>query len=337
MRLPNGGRGRFAAALTAGALLLAGCGDAALPTPQPRPTAETVPVLTGTQLGTIVDRVVTGVNAADGERDATALAQFSDGPALVQRSAAYTMLERNPQLSPLTPIGTERLQDVVPLEGQWPRALLTVTRRDDADSIPMLLVLTQQAPRDPYKLSAYVPMVSGAALPRTAPIRDGVQTRLLGAGGGLKMSPREAIDLYAAVLGQGAEVPGGDQISPSPLTDAVVRAQDDTRTLLTVTCPECFNVTIDDRATGRLWTFDTLDGGALLIGEISQDTAIVSEQGFVTDLGPEVQAMSGVARITNESTQNRMIMVAINIPSARAESQLTVVGGSSALISASAS
>lgn len=318
-------------------LALAGCGDSTLPRPSPRPTSEVVPVLTSAQLSEVVTRVIEGIADADAKRDATALAQFADGPALTERAAAYSMLAKNPQLTVLTPIGAERLQDVVPQDGQWPRSLLTVTRRDAADTLPMLLVLTQHGPREQYKLTAYVPMIGGASLPRTAAIRDGVQTRRMGDGAGLKVAPRDALDLYAALLTSGPAVPRAELIGPSPLTEAIVKGQDETRNLLTVTCPGCFTVTIDNQSTGRLWTFDTTDAGALVIGEIDQQTAIAAQSGFVTDLGPEVQALAGVAKITKESQQTRTIMVALTVPPGKADGPVTVVGGSSVLISATAS
>lgn len=316
---------------------LAACGQPGLPQPSARPTSEVVPVLTSSQLDAVITRVVDGVAAADASKDPAALAQFADGPALSGRTAAYTMLAKNPSLNVLRPIGDERLQDVIPLDGQWPRSLLTVTRRDDTDTLPMLLVLTQRSPREQYKLTASVPMVSGATLPRTAAVRDGVNTRRMGDRDGLTLAPREAADLYAAILTQGTGVPRADLFGPSPLTDAVLKQENDTRTLLTVTCPNCFTVSIDNRATGRLWTFGTLDEGALVIAEISQDTVIESKNGFTTDLGPEVQALAGISRITSKSTQSQQIVVALNIPPAESQTPATVVAGSSALVAATAS
>lgn len=331
---------RLAGCALAALLALSACGEAPLPKPSPRPSNEVVPIVTSQQLDKAVKRVVDGVNAADAEKDAKALAKVADGPALAERTAAYAMLGKNPSLKLLTPLGQSRLQDVVPADQGWPRSVLVVTQVDPKDTLPQLLVLTQATPREEYKLSAYVPMIGGATLPDTAPIRDGVSVRRLGEANSLTMSPRSALNLFAASVATTATpttVPGADQISKNALSDAITKAQHDDRQVLTVACKDCFEVDFQVAPTGRQWSFNTSDGGALVVGELQQKTTLVSQNGYTTPVSEQVKALSGAGQVTKRSTQTMMIMTGMYLPPATAKKPISVVAGQTMLVAADVS
>lgn len=328
---------RLAVAMLAIAGLLAGCGEPALPQPSPRPTSETVPVLSSAQVDAALKQITETVTKADETRDAALLGTVAEGPALTMRTAAYSMLAKNPQLPLLSPIGAERLQDAVPTDQAWPRTVLVVTRVNDQDTLPKLLVLTQHSPRDQYKLNAAVAMIGGAQLPLTNTIRDGVAVRRVGDAADLTLSARAALDLYASVLTQGTTAPDAAKIAPSPLTDRIAQANGQTVNLLTVACPGCFTVTTSYSAPGTMWAFETADGGSLVVGEIIQETKIVSQNGYQTDLSPEVQALTGVQKITKESSETRVIMVGLSVPPSGADQAVQVVAGEERLTAATAS
>ncbi len=329
-------RALVASVLLAGGLALSGCADAELPTPQPRPTSEQVPVMSAAQVDAVLDRVVTGVALADTSHDAQILGEVADGPALSTRSARYQMVTKDPSLPAPAAIGGEQLQVVVPAAQDWPRSILVVTRRDAQDTLPQLLVLTQPTPRAQYKLTANVAMLGGATLPLTEPVRVGVPVRRAGQSDGLAIAPRPALDLYAAILNQ-SNPQGAEAIAGSPLTQALIQAQDAVRNNLTVACQGCFTVAFDDRATGTMWSFDTSDGGTLVIGEVVQNAKLVSQQGFQQQLTPEAVALSGVASITKEATLTRTILVGLHIPAKSADQPVNVVAGQDWLTSVNAS
>ncbi len=332
-----GSRRRYAAALAVAVTVLAGCSQQGLPQPSPRPSTEAVPVLSSGQLDTVIERVTDTVARADAAKDATLLATVADGPALAERTAAYTALAKNPELKLLAPVGAEQLQDVVPREQDWPRTAIVVTRQNAQDTLPQLLVLTQRAPRELYKLTADVPMLGGAQLPLTDPIRDGVGVRRAGDGSGLLMSPRAALDLYASVLTQGTSAPDATKITASSLTEVLLTSHEAQVKLLTVSCPNCFKVTTTVSNAGDLWAFDTADGGALVVGQLNENTTIEALNGFSTTLSPEAQALTGVQKITKQLTQTRMIMVGIYVPTSQSKDPISVVAGQNLITAATAS
>lgn len=320
-------------------LLLAtvtGCSAVALPQPSPRPTSEVVPVLAGSQLDTILDRIVKGIAVADGRRDTELLAQYADGTVMSTRAARYEMLTKNPTLPGPTPVGGELLQAAVPTAADWPRSVLVVTRDGEADPLPELLVLTQRTPRAPYLLSAVMSMQPGATMPRTAPIRQGVTVRGIEDSTGVAMAPRQALDFYAAVLGQ-AGPPGADRMAGSRLTDQIVGQQEDIRKRLTVDCAGCFEVTFSDHSTGVLWAFDDADGGTIVLGELAQDLTLVAHEGYQQPLPEDAQALSGISTVTKQMTQTRLILVALAIPAATSQEPIQVVAGQDWVTSVTAS
>ena len=112
------------------------------------------------------------------------------------------MKQRDAALDFAVPLGTERLQDVVPAEQEWPRTVVTVTRQSEEDKAPDLLVLTQATARDPYQLVAYTEMAGGATLPLTGGTDQGVEALAPDAEGRL-MTPAAAMAAYADVLTTG--------------------------------------------------------------------------------------------------------------------------------------
>lgn len=317
---------RLLAALLA-ALTLVGCASEVRPTPSPRPVEEVVPVLSSEQLDAIVTRIVTGLAAADEAKDPAQLAALLDGPALAMRTAAYTMMNKNPAIQAVTPIGVERLQDVVPARQDWPRSVLVVTRADKDDQVPELLVLTQRAPRDRYKLTAYVSMIGGATLPLTTPMREGVTLPRRADPTGLMVSPQSATSLYAQLLTQGPAMPDAAKFAPSPMTDAIFKAQDGDLNALAIACPNCFTVSITHTPTGPLWAFGTQDGGALVVSELSQVELMESQNSYQFTLGPEQQALAGIERVRVKGTFTRAEVFAFYIPPKGPKATVSVVGG----------
>ena len=83
----------------------------------------------------MVPAVVDQLAAADAALDPALLAPRVSGPAAEMRAAGYTVRRAMPEKGVLTPVGGERLVDVVPQEQEWPRTVMTVTQAaaDDID------------------------------------------------------------------------------------------------------------------------------------------------------------------------------------------------------------
>ncbi len=126
-----------------------------------------MPVVTDAQLDTSLTALADALAAGDAAADPRLISSVVAGPALAQRTGSYAVKQRDAALDFAVPLGTERLQDVVPAEQEWPRTVVTVTRQSEEDQAPDLLVLTQATARDPYQLVAYTEMAGGATLPLT--------------------------------------------------------------------------------------------------------------------------------------------------------------------------
>ncbi len=168
------------------------------------------------------------------------------------------------------PLGTERLQDVVPAEQEWPRTVVTVTRQSEEDQAPDLLVLTQATARDPYQLVAYTEMAGGATLPLTGGTDQGVPA-LDPTAGGLLREPATAMAAYADVLTKGTASASATLFEESTFTDDVLAVQDSTRKALSRRLRPLLHLRrLAPPQDGQIWSFGTEDGGALVVGAMTR-------------------------------------------------------------------
>lgn len=310
---------RTAAGLAAALLsvaLLAGCGEHALPTPQPRPTGEVVPVLGADQLDRILGRIVVGVADADTRKDVAALGAVADGPALAARTSAYTLSGRDAALPMPAALGGDRVSAAIPRQQEWPRTVLVVSKAGAEDPLPDLLLLTQAEPRALYKLTAYAAMIPRATFPVVPPLRDGLDVVAPDDGAGAVATPNEALAGYAKYLSEGAASPEAARFTSSPLTTAIIKAQDDSRTALTPpTCADCVTVAYAHAADpSHVWAFRTSDGGIIVLGQLNATTVMTSTGGVQTTLSQELRALSGRATLTGTGTFGYQEMVGLFIP-----------------------
>lgn len=312
-RITGGSRSRAVLGLCALALV-AGCGTDPLPEPAPRPAAEVVPVVTDDQLDTSLEAISAALAAGDEAADPKALGTAVAGTALAQRTGAYQVKRRDAKLDFAVPLGTERLQDVVPAEQEWPRTVVSVTRQSADDEAPDLLVLSQATPRDPYQLVAYTEMAGGATLPLTGGTDLGVEV-LAPDATGLVVTPAAAVAGYADVLTKGTESENTALFDKSSFTDDVLAVQAGTRKSLTVDCRGCFDFAVGHTPTeGAIWSFGTEDGGALVVGAIDAAMTITAKQGYKMNLQAEFKAVSGQSQITKTGQFSHIEVVALYVP-----------------------
>lgn len=295
-------------------LLVTGCATAPLPEPAPNPSGVAVPVVTDAQLDASLAAIVATLEAGDEAGDPKLLAPALVGPALAQRTGSYGVKKRDANLDFAVPLGTERLQDVVPTEQEWPRTVMTVTRESAADEAPDLMVLTQASPRDAYQLAAYTEMAGGATLPLTGGTDQGVEVLADDATGRL-VTPEAAVAGYAELLTTGTESKNAALFAPSAFTDDVVAVQASTRTSLTVDCSGCFEFAVSHTPqAGSIWSFETEDGGALVVGAIDAAMTIKAKKGYKMNLQAEFKAVSGKAQITSAGRFSHVEVVALYVP-----------------------
>ena len=168
----------FAMIATTGIVLgsLTGC---ASPTAQgtPSPTAALIqqpPVVTQSQLETIVKRVAASVNAADAAHDPKLLQERVAGPALTSRTAYYTLQKASKKVDDLPPIATAHINLALPAASkEWPRTIMAITSTGASDTLPQMIVLQQSSPREQYKLWYDIDMLPGVKLPPVNTVETG--------------------------------------------------------------------------------------------------------------------------------------------------------------------
>jgi hypothetical protein len=217
------GRGMVAAPLVlVGALALSGCSSDywpslghATPTPSSSPLATTLPgqgkndpgpAVTEPQLRNIVTRIAQAAQTADAKRDANLAATRFTGAALAERTTNYRIRGAKPDFQLPQQISVGELYPVLPqATDSWPRAVnVVVADKDKKNAAPLDLVLTQESPRENYKVAYAVVMLGGATIPDLAPANIGApavppDSKLLA------VAPSALAQDYADVLARGKE------------------------------------------------------------------------------------------------------------------------------------
>lgn len=319
-------------------LALAGCAEEPLPQPRPQQDAAPVPVVDAGQLDTVLQGVVDTLAAGDAALDPGALAPRVDGPALAMRTAGYTVRRALPDRGVITAVGAERLLDVVPAEQGWPRPVMTVTRTAGDDVVPELVLLTQQAPRDPYRMTAWVSLHPGVTVPEVAPATQGVPVLPSDEAGTLAVASTDVLARYADVLttGPGSQFAAG--FAEDPFRTQVLAEQELERQGATVTCPGCFSYTVTHTPRAdSIWALGTADGGAIVIGALDSTRSLtVAAAGAKQPLLEDYAVLSGRSEALSTATFTSVEIVAFAVPPAGSIDPVQVLGSERALTAAAA-
>lgn len=160
-------------------------------------------VITRAQLGKILQKVSDAVRLADSEQDKKLLAKRVAGAALTMRSAHYLLQSKSREVPPLPAIAASPISFSLPAAtDSWPRSVFAVTTSNIENGVPQLLVLTQETPRQQYKLTYYVNLIPGVDIPEVAAAEVGaiqVDPKSLF----LKLPPLDLVTAYGDVLNRG--------------------------------------------------------------------------------------------------------------------------------------
>ncbi|WP_022881078.1 hypothetical protein [Gryllotalpicola ginsengisoli] len=208
----------------AGALTLAGCSSDYWPSfgeASPSATATATPIATDVpgedsddpapavtvaQLKNIVARISKTAAEADKTRDAKLAATRFTGAALAERTANYKIRAKKTDYAKPQAIADGELYPVLPqATSSWPRSVAVLdTDKTKKNAAPLYLVLTQESPRENYKIAYSVVVLGGARVPELPPASIG--TPLVSTDSKLVTVPpgRLAQD-YADVLARGKQ------------------------------------------------------------------------------------------------------------------------------------
>jgi hypothetical protein len=331
------------AGLSVGAVALAGCstpGDApSSPTPSASSVGESAdldsPAVTGPQVKRILMRISETLIAADEAKDATAAATRLAGPALELRSANYVIRTADAAIAAPAPIPTGSVDVLLPEQNDgWPRAVFAVvTDANNPTAAPTAVLLTQESPRENYKV--HYTMALDHDLPKVAPASIGA-TRLQNDSKLLLLQPDQLAVQYGDVLLKGKE---------SEFFDVFASEGDNLQAALGPEYKAARNAELqpsaiaefsDAAGPGSIVSFATNDSGALVAVDLreNENRRPVEAGAAITSQG-EVKALSGKSQSTRGFATSFAVQILFYVPPATAPDQkIKVLGFSQGLVSA---
>ena len=316
-----------AAATVVGATLTA-CSQELPPAPAVgTPTAHSV--LDSTRFTTVLERIQTGLDAADAAKDAKLLSGYLTGPAQRVRTEEYTLASAAKDDSKIEHFTTTSEAGTAGRETEFPRVALTVTGIAEGDDVPYLLAMSQDSARDNFELWAWVRPFAGVEVPATATATVG-SDQVDADSDGLVSTPQEVLDAYVDALNN----PDGD--NGKAFADDLLRQQLASLRSKDVSAAGEIKVSARSGSDG-FRGLRSSNNGAIVFTTLSYDVVYKRTVAKSTlKMLPEVASLLGSGpEITGEVTSTYDVMVAFSIPPVDSNSQAVVLGRSAVLASAS--
>ena len=310
------------------ALSLAACSKSQPKTAQTQasgtPIAE--PVLNDKQLSEILQRVQTGLAAADKEKNADKLKEVMSGPAARIRAAEYATASASGNNDFIHPMTTTIQGGGVGQTAGFPRNAAAASE----GASPSLISLEQNSARDQFKVWAWV---QGFSEKKNIPVltKQSAQRakQVTADSAGLVTTPKAALDAYVDALNH----PEGENGKAFP--DDLLRQK--VQAARTTNLSSLGEVTVT--ATAGKDGFQGLqmeegDGGALVFTTLTY-TVVYKRTVDGSDLtlqGDVAALMGGNQKIVGTVTATYDSMVAFSIPKEGTGEKVTVLGAETALM-----
>ena len=319
-----------AAATVVGATLTA-CSQELPPAPAVgTPTAHSV--LDSTRFTTVLERIQTGLDAADAAKDAKLLSGYLTGPAQRVRTEEYTLASAAKDDSKIEHFTTQSQAGTAGLTTGFPRIALAVTDAEE-DKVPYLLAMTQNGARDNFELWAWVQPFVPVSIPETTAVSAGSE-QVDGDTDGLLSTPQQVLDAYIDALNN----PDGD--NGKTFADDPLRQQ--LASLRSKDVSVAGEITVAARGgSDGFRGVRTKENGAIVFTTITYDVVYKRTVAKSTLKMPaDVASLLGTGtEITGEVTTTYDVMVAFSIPPAEpteaSGNQSVLLGRSLVLASAS--
>ena len=189
----------IALALAAGMTVsLAAC-EGQVPKPAAASSSTHAPDLTVKQEARIRASILDVLDASDQAKSTDGLSARLTGPELEIRSSQIAVAKATGTLDKLATIPHDMTQTVIPTDDGWPRTVFTITTTTEDQQSKRLLVLTQDSPRQNYKLWGLARLFQGAELPKFEVPKLGTE---MGTANDAKLvaTPAKAVEMYADLL-----------------------------------------------------------------------------------------------------------------------------------------
>ncbi len=335
------GRGRHALPFIAWILvmpaMLSGCSVIPNFFVEPLPIVKASPrgvAVTAAQFDRILGEIVATLTTADVQLAENIAATRLDGAALRFRAAQYKARADDKDLAELFAIPAGKVRLLLPQRTiSWPRSVFAVVDdANDVDAPSVAVVMTQNSPRENYKVNYTIALEPGAKIPSVSSPESGAAV-LYGETDLLSVTPAQAIERYGDVLILGDESAFADDFASDSLqTQIGAEAKSKRVEDLGETAKFAWK---DSITTDVPLVFATAESGALMMVTL-QEKEIVKP----TVPGAAITATGAVAALADVSTSMTGIeavyqyQLLLYVPSLGSTEKIRLLGYSYALTSA---
>ena len=342
--LPVGRRGLF---LGAGSLLatglLAACGSEPTPPAAPptgKELAEPAPAQTTGQITAIVPEVNAAVAAADKALDPKKLGPRVSGSAVKFRTAAYEMIGRAKEWKEeLRVPGAKLLVPLTSLSEEFPRVSIALVEDSAKEGVPYFLALQQADAKSGYTTWGWAQQAVGVEMPMVPDAAVGSE-QVTDDAEGLVMTPKKALELYAAVLSNGAESDPDGQLGANPFQTATHERIQTERKELNAGVEKDEAATIHEKFSVNTEEFVGLrtdDGGAIVMGTLTSSRKVAIKDGAKVSYAEDnaYTKVIGKKEFSSEFVRTYGTHVAMYLPSADAGGKVQPIGATQTALGAS--
>ena len=308
------------AVATAVGAALAACAEQDLPTPSVTATPSAHPALTADKLTAILERIQTGLSAADAAKSPDALAGYLTGPAARVRAEEYAVAQATGDDKFVHTFVTTSQAGVAGLTTDFPRTTLVVTEPAAEGEAPYLLILTQDDARNPYQMWGWARLSGQSQVPTTSTTVVGSESVSADATG-LVATPQEVLDAYIDALNN----PTGE--NGTAFADDTLRQRIAAERAIDLGGMGTVTVTAAAGSDG-FKGLRTTANGALVMTTVTFSTVYRNTvaRSTITVGGTVAKMLGDNASVVGTVTVTYDAMVAFSIPSASEGGQSTVIG-----------
>ena len=291
-----------------------------LPTPSAIATPSAHPALTADKLTTILERIQTGLNAADADKSPDSLVGYLTGPAARVRAEEYAIAQATGDDKFVHTFITTSQAGVAGLTTDFPRTALVVTEPAAEGEAPYLLILTQDDARNPYQMWGWARLSGQSQVPTTSTTVVGSESVSADATG-LVATPQEVLDAYIDALNN----PTGE--NGTAFADDTLRQRIAAERAIDLGGMGTVTVTAAAGSDG-FKGLRTTANGALAMTTVTFSTVYRNTvaRSTITVGGTVAKMLGGNASVVGTVTVTYDAMVAFSIPSASEGGQSTVIG-----------
>ena len=291
-----------------------------LPTPSAIATPSAHPALTADKLTTILERIQTGLNAADAAKSPDSLAGYLTGPAARVRAEEYAIAQATGDDKFVHTFITTSQAGVAGLTTDFPRTALVVTEPAAEGEAPYLLILTQDDARNPYQMWGWARLSGQSQVPTTSTTVVGSESVSADATG-LVATPQEVLDAYIDALNN----PTGE--NGTAFADDTLRQRIAAERAIDLGGMGTVTVTAAAGSDG-FKGLRTTANGALAMTTVTFSTVYRNTvaRSTITVGGTVAKMLGDNASVVGTVTVTYDAMVAFSIPSASEGGQSTVIG-----------